>query len=110
MLELIQQHGPGPNIYRDSFPEDGTGGLHHIGYIADSLDGIQEQYEQLGIELMMTIHDDDPIIYFDTRAQTGGAITEVLLSGNTRGEVFDRAIASGRNWNGSDPVRPADAL
>jgi methylmalonyl-CoA/ethylmalonyl-CoA epimerase len=107
MLELIEQHNDGPSVYRDSFAP-GTGGLHHFGYVVDSFDGIEEEYRSRGIELAMTLHDVDPILYFDTRAETGGAMTEVLLYGQERGDMFERAIASGRNWDGKDPRRPAD--
>ncbi|MFG6502280.1 VOC family protein [Microbacterium sp. P05] len=106
MLELIEQHSDEPSVYRDTFAP-GTGGVHHLGYIVPTLDGAIEHFRSAGVEPAMIVHDSDPLIYFDTRSTTGGLMTELLVSGNERGDLFERVIASGRNWNGEHPIRDA---
>jgi hypothetical protein len=103
-IELIQQHCDRPSIYRDLFPEGGTG-LHQLSTVTADYDGTKAHYEAVGYELASEIEArGQRVAFFDTVADFGFMVevTEAVPG------FLDQLAAISetcRTWDGADPVR-----
>jgi hypothetical protein len=109
-VELMQQHCHQPSAIRDQF-EPGETGIVSVAWFTPDLGAEINRMESMGFETVHLIGDERavPVAWFDTRP--------VL---NTMAEVYQdephrrarkAAIArAAEGWDGSEPLRPADAL
>lgn len=103
-VELIQQLGDDPSVYRDAFPEGG-GGFHHVAVLVPDVDAARRFYEERGIEIAMSLtFGRTPVIYADTRRELG-CMTEVLRDDDAIVELYAHVAATAAGWDGTDPVR-----
>ena len=105
MVELVQDHGSGPNVIRDMYAP-GESGLHHLAFFVDDLDAVTADLGRAGFPLAM-------------RAATGGGtrfhFVDAVANHGHMFELYERtghlaafyaqvALAA-QGWDGSDPVR-----
>tara|TARA_A100001015_G_C14486964_1_gene517717 strand:- start:30 stop:377 length:348 start_codon:yes stop_codon:yes gene_type:complete len=50
MIELVQDHGIGPSVVKDSYAPGETG-LHHLAYFVDDLNFTTEKLASMGLRL-----------------------------------------------------------
>jgi hypothetical protein len=103
-IELIQQFDDNPSVYREVFPEGGSG-LHQLCTVTDDYDGKRAHYEALGYEIMGEMERrEHRVLYVDTVADFG-FVTEVVA--NTPGflEQLAAVARTCAEWDGTDPVR-----
>jgi Glyoxalase/Bleomycin resistance protein/Dioxygenase superfamily len=106
MVELVQDHGTGPSVVRDLFP-DGGGGLHHLGYFVPEPDRVIEALGRLGQPLVMsaTTGTGSAFHFVDARA-TCGHFLELYPPSEHLVEFYAMVARAAARWDGRDPVRP----
>ena len=103
-IELIQQFGDGPSVYREVFP-DGGNGLHQLCTVTDDFEGKRAHYEGLGFEIMGEVEArGHRVLYVDTVADFG-FVTEVVANIPGFLEQLAQVARTCAEWDGSDPVR-----
>lgn len=81
-IELIEAQD-GPSIYHDWIAEHGHG-LHHLGYVVDSIAALAPEFERRGFALIQSGHGfgldgDGGFAYFDTLAELGTIVELIEL-------------------------------
>lgn len=106
-IELIQQHGDAPSMYRD-FLAAGREGLQHVAYWTDAYDALLARGLAAGLSVGQSgaFGKDGRFVYFAQEAHPGSVIE---LSEVREGSLKQRFFAAVRNaaseWDGADPVR-----
>lgn len=105
MIELIQQHGEQPSVYREIIEKQGYG-FHHWGIASDQFDDDLKSYTDRGFELVFT--DETPaatrVAYFDAKRGWPGFIE--LIEINAASELrYSEMYAEALLWDGKDAVR-----
>lgn len=104
-IELIEQIGEEPSVYRDVFPP-GQGGFHQLCTVTSDYDAKKAHYESLGFELAGEVKapDGQRIAFYDTWEEFG-FFTE--FSEPTPGFLANIAAVDrmAAEWDGTDPVR-----
>lgn len=73
-VELVEQHNPGPSVYRDVY----DGGFHHICCPVPDIDAACDCYHSAGFQTTMSLQfGDTPVVYIDTRTSIG-CMTELI--------------------------------
>lgn len=105
-LELIEVVGDRPSVYRDMFPEPGTGGFHHVAVFVKDIDKEIADLVSAGHSLgARGYFAGTPFAYMDTRSTTG-FFTELYQDDEGMRAFYDKVAQAARGWDGSDPVRP----
>ena len=105
MVELIQQHGEHPSVFRDMYPP-GEYGLHHMAYFAADFDAELARLNELGYATAMTAHTalGPRFAFADTTARLGHMLEIYEESQGMRG-FYAMVASAARGWDGADPVR-----
>jgi hypothetical protein len=103
-IELTQQFGDDPGIFRDLFPADRIG-LHQVCTVTHDFDRMREHYEREGYEIVGLL--DAPgfrVAYVDTTADFG-FFTEVVSHTPEFLALVAMQSEAAATWDGTDPVR-----
>ncbi len=103
-IELIQQHGDTPSIYRD-WSRGTTSGVHQLATVTDDYDAKKAHYERLGLPIAgESLGGRFRVAYVDTSDEFG-FYTEIIES--TPGFLRQLGVVSETcaTWDGTDPVR-----
>jgi catechol 2,3-dioxygenase-like lactoylglutathione lyase family enzyme len=105
MVELVQDHGPGPSAVRDMYAP-GESGLHHLAYFVDDLDATTARLVADGYELAMSAASGGGVRFhfLDARHSHGHMFELYEPTDHLRG-FYATVAAAAVDWNGSDPIR-----
>lgn len=104
MVELVQDHGPGPSAVRDLYPEGGSG-LHHLAYFVDDIDVATARLETQGYPLAMSAVAGKTRFHFvDAVAQLGHFLELYEPSGALTG-FYTRVREAASGWDGTEAIR-----
>lgn len=109
-IELIQQRNDAPSMYRD-FLTAGHEGLQHVAYWTHGYEADLTRFRELGYTVGQHGQSGGPdgrFVYFESQGHPGTVIELSEISG-AKGQFFERIAAKGRDWDGSEPVRPVGA-
>lgn len=106
-IELIAQHDDTPSVYRDFLAlNGGRGGLHHLAFWPDDMDGATAHAQSLGWELGMQgrVGPTGWFRYFLTEtADHGGVVMELAqVQGKSRDWWLGPEAERGLTWAGED--------
>lgn len=106
-LELIAQHDDTPSVYRDFLElNHGRGGLHHLAFWPDDMDGATAHAQALGWELGMEgrVEGAGWFRYFRTETpEHGGVVMELAqVQGAARDFWLGAEAERGLAWAGED--------
>lgn len=103
-IELIQQIGDAPSVYRDVADARGYG-FHHWGYATDSYDDDVKRYRAQGYEVAFTTSIRGArLAYIDTTRDLPGMIELIELTPAHK-TIFTGWYQAAKTWDGHDPVR-----
>ncbi|MGD9705961.1 MAG: VOC family protein [Acidimicrobiia bacterium] len=104
-VEVIQQHGEAPSVYRETIDRQGHG-FHHWGIATRDFDRDVRRYEDLGYTRAFSARAPvgDRIAYFDTTADMPGMV-ELIEIGPATDEMFTGWYRAAQDWDGTDPIR-----
>jgi hypothetical protein len=105
MIELIQQHGEYPSVFRDMYAP-GDYGLHHMARFARDFDAELARLRGLGYATAMTASTalGSRFAFADATAEFGHMLEVYEDEPGMRG--FYAMIANvSQGWDGTDPVR-----
>jgi hypothetical protein len=103
-IELIEQFGEGPSVYRDLFRK-GESGFHQICTLTRDYDGKRSHYEQLGYTLASEMSTRSGRIAFYDTVRDFGFFTEVAESSPSFLANLAKISETCAAWDGTDPVR-----
>jgi hypothetical protein len=108
-IELIEQPGDEPSVYREAVPL-GESGFHHMGAFVRDVDAELHRFRSLGAAIAFEgAFGDVHMGYVDTRAQLGFMI-ELFDHRPSIDYMFARVSQAAYAWDGSDPIRPFSSL
>lgn len=106
MVELVHDHGTGPSVVRDRFAPD-EGGLHHLAFIVDDLDGTVRALSAAGHEVVMTARTvGGTTFHFVDLVASHGHFVELYERSARLERFYGMVAAAADGWDGRDPVRP----
>jgi catechol 2,3-dioxygenase-like lactoylglutathione lyase family enzyme len=110
-IELLQPHDETPTAYREYLARHPEGGLHHIAYWADTLEGALDHAAKKGFEFTVVQEfiypDGTPYeIYVEPKGKPDGTLVQLMIDSPVRG-FFDHVTAEAAKWDGSEPIRDA---
>lgn len=105
MVELNQQHGEYPSVFRDMYAADQFGVQHQASFVTD-LDEEVKRYEALGYPTAMRARSTSGIEYafIDTRPLLG-YMQELYPRSDFLVEFYQTVRKAAEGWDGQDPVR-----
>jgi len=105
MIELVQQHGEHPSVFRDMYAA-GQYGLHHMAYFAGDFDAELARLRGLGYATAMTASTalGPRFAFADATAELGHMLEIYEDSQGMRG-FYTMVAGASRDWDGVDPVR-----
>lgn len=115
MIELVVQDNDAPSSFREYLDRHPDGGLHHIAYMSNDLDGSIEELKRRGKEFVRVQEflgpDGKPVeIYLEPKGAEDPIFMQIVLPSAWDGG-FDKLQQAARTWDGSKPKRDmADLL
>ena len=107
-IELIFQHDEEPSVYKEAI-DAGRKGLHHIGVMPTDYESAKARYLALGHDVAFECNlGGSELIYFDTLDKIGH-YTELWQNTAAFNDIALIVEEAARNWDGSNPIRPAPA-
>lgn len=106
-IELIQQLGDAPSMYRD-FLAAGREGLQHLAYWTEDFDGLLERASRSGFEVGQagSFGADGRFVYFSNEAHPGTVVElSEVKPGGLKDRFFRHIAAAAEGWDGSQPIR-----
>lgn len=104
MLELVQDHGIGPSVVKDSYASGETG-LHHLAYFVEDLNITTEKLSSMGFELAMSAKAGDTRFNFVDARSLMGHFIEIYEPDERLSSFYSMVREASIGWNGKDPVR-----
>jgi len=110
-MELLQPHDETPTAYREYLSRHPEGGLHHIAYWVESLDGAMKEAAAQGFDFTVVQEfiypDGTPYeIYVERTGKPDGPLVQLMIDSPVRA-FFNRVAADAVDWDGADPIRDA---
>lgn len=104
-IELIRAENEAPGIYTGEYAV--TDRLHHICIFVDSITEARAAAAAVGAEILVegTVGEDGEVIYVDAGGGPGHVI-ELLQNMTGADAIFQMIKDAGKDWDGSDPLRP----
>ena len=103
-IELMHQFCDRPSVFREMFPEGGTG-LHQLCTVTTRYDAKKAHFEELGYEITAEIEArGHRVAYVDTVSDFGFYTELVQSSPEFLGQLA-RIARECEGWDGHDPVR-----
>ena len=105
MLELVQQDVEGPSPFRDMY-KPGTGGIHHMAMIVDSLLGTYAWCAKHGYEIATKAQTlgGSEFAFVDTTT-TLGHMLEIYERNDQLLGFYDFVRDASLGWDGVEPIR-----
>lgn len=105
MIEFVQQHDPGPSVFRDMFGETGEG-LHHFALIVDDLAEARARFAAQGLEVALHAEMMDGFVFemIDATAPYGHMI-ELYEGVPALTGFYDMVRDASVGFDGRDPIR-----
>jgi hypothetical protein len=105
MIELVQQHGEHPSVFRDMYAADEYG-LHHMAYFAADFDAELARLRGLGCATAMTASTALGLrfAFADATAELGHML-EIYENDQGMRAFYAMVADATRDWDGADPVR-----
>jgi len=108
MVELIEQHDPGPSVYRETVDRQGHG-FHHFAVTTTEFDTAEAAYRATGYQAAYTARTgpafgDARVTYFDSTADLPGMIELIELTPEVDA-FFGSIRALSVDWDGTDLIR-----
>jgi len=110
-MELLQPHDDTPSAYREYLERNPKGGLHHIAYWADTLEGAMQDAAAQGFDFNIVqefIYPDGTAyeIYVERAGNPDALLVQLMIDSPVRA-FFKGVYDSAQNWNGDEPIRDA---
>ena len=104
-LELIQQHGDDPSIYRE-FLAAGREGFHQFAWWAADFDAMRKTADDAGWPVVFSGDSGDVrFVYFELDTAISTVVEVMELNDSSRG-MAELVAGAAANWDGvTDPVR-----
>lgn len=103
-IELIQQHGDTPSIYRE-FLEAGREGFHQLAWWVADFDAMMQKATAAGWPIVWSGGSDTRFAYFELDPRISTVVEVSELNDGTRG-LADLVASAAEQWDGiTDPVR-----
>ena len=103
-IELIQQHGDDPSLYRD-WSKDGASAFHQVATVTRDYEGKKARFEALGYPVAAeSLGGSFRVAYIDTVADFG-FYTELVEHTERFLEQLEAISRTCAAWDGTDPVR-----
>jgi hypothetical protein len=105
MIELVQQHGEHPSVFRDMYAA-GEYGLHHMAYFAGDFEAELARLQGLGHAIAMTASTGLGLrfAFVDAVAELGHML-EIYEDGEEMRAFYAMVAEITHGWDGTDPVR-----
>ena len=106
-IELIQQHGDTPSMYRD-FLAAGHEGLQHLAYWTDAFDALVAKGQAAGLEIGQAgaFGENGRFVYFANEAHPGSVIeVSEVCPGSLKQRFFEAVRKASVDWEGHEPIR-----
>lgn len=105
MLELVQDHGPGPNVVTERFAP-GDGGLHHLAFFVDDVDDSLRALAAAGAPTAMEATTSSGLRFaFADTTQALGHHIELYPRTDHLAAFYEQVAEASRGWDGSEPIR-----
>jgi len=104
MLELVQDHGIGASVVRDSYAAGKTG-LHHLAYFVEDLNNATEKLANMGFELAMSAKAGDTRFNFIDARSLMGHFIELYEPDERLSSFYSMVKEASLTWDGKDSVR-----
>jgi len=105
-IELVAQHNDVKSAYRDLIPA-GHAGFHHMALYSHDYDADLADYTRGGFEVAFSgAFAGKRFCYVDT-SRSIGYMMELIEASDAQASFFAKIIAAAKNWDGTDPIRPA---
>ena len=105
-IELVDQHNDVRSAYRDLIPA-GQSGFHHMAIYSQEYDADLSDYTGAGFEVAFSgAFAGKRFCYVDTSKPIGYMI-EIIEASDAQAGFFAKIADAAKNWDGSDPIRPA---
>ena len=101
MLELVQQHNPGPSPFRDLYPP-GQWGLHHMARFATDLEAELAAYQQAGFATALQAEAGGLAYAFVDTSSTLGHMTELYQDCQQIRDFYALVAATAKTSNGNE--------
>lgn len=104
MVELVQDHTPGPSVVADLYP-DGGSGVHHLAYFVDDVVAATAALDELGMALAMSAWAGPTRFHFVDAVARLGHFIELYEPNPALVGFYERVETAAQGWDGADPVR-----
>jgi hypothetical protein len=105
-IELVEQHNDVKSAYRDLVPA-GRSGFHHMALYSHDYDADLADYTRAGFDVAFSgAFAGKRFCYVDTSPAIG-YMMELIEASEAQAGFFEKIIAAAKDWDGTDPVRPA---
>ena len=104
MVELVQDHGKGPSVVKDSYTKGETG-LHHMAYFVEDLDMVTAKFLEIGFELAMSAEASETRFNFIDSRSTMGHFMELYEPDERLTSFYKTVKEASLSWNGKNSVR-----
>lgn len=102
-IELVHQDNDQPGVFRDLFPDGGTG-LHHVALVCEDYERDRDAYLAGGAELAFEgFAGPSRTCWIDT-SPTLGLMVELLERSKMRDRFFAHMHEAAQHWDGSEPI------
>jgi hypothetical protein len=105
-IELVAQHNEVKSAYRDLIPA-GQSGFHHMALYSHDYDADLADYTRAGFEVAFSgAFAGKRSCYVDTSPSIG-YMMELIEASDAQAGFFAKIIDAAKDWDGTDPIRPA---
>lgn len=102
-IELVQQDGDEPGVFRDLFGP-GEYGMHHMALVCDDYEGERDAYLDAGAELAFEGFAGPSRTSWVDTSPTLGFMVELLERSELRDGFFATMRRAAERWDGTNPV------
>jgi hypothetical protein len=100
MIELIQPHGPWPNVYGNAEPEQESY-LHHFGFLVDDIDAAADRLSAT-LVTAAKVDNETELRYFDCRKMFGVHF-ELISNTDSAQAFFELSQNLADEWDDAPP-------
>lgn len=105
MVEFVQQHDPGPSVFRELYP-DGREGMHHVALIVDDLAVARARFEAAGMPVALHAEMMDGFTFLMMDAvERSGHFIELYEGVPALAGFYDMVRDAAGSFDGRDVIR-----
>ena len=110
-FEFVEQHDDAPSAYRDYIAMHPEGGMHHVAYFCDGLDGARKKVADR-FDLVQEFIGPDEVAYEiylapKNNADKADPLQVQLMLHGPMDPFFAQMERAAATWDGRDPIRNA---